>query len=135
MKFNRALGGGEFAGDLLIQQSGSNERNYFALTRGELFITPAQFFGFSSFFVRCPVPLDGGADSVQQTAAAKGFGQEFYGSGLHRAHRHRDVAMRSNKNDRNVDSRLSQLALQFDAAQSWHAHIEHEARRPFGSRV
>src|SRR6266568_5453409 len=34
MKFDRALGGGEFAGDLFVQQSGGNERHHFALTRG-----------------------------------------------------------------------------------------------------
>src|SRR5438132_2215952 len=43
--------------------------------------------------------------------------------------------MRGNENDRNVDPRLSQLALKLDAAQPRHAHIEHEAGRPFGSRV
>src|SRR6185503_20119038 len=48
MKFDRSLGGSEFAGDLFIQQSGCNERHHFALTRGELFITLPQFSGFSS---------------------------------------------------------------------------------------
>src|SRR5437016_2174100 len=43
--------------------------------------------------------------------------------------------MCSNENDRNVDSRLSQLALKLDSTQPRHAHIEHEAGRPFGSRV
>src|SRR6267142_6997888 len=58
MKFDGSLGGGEFAGDLFVQQSGGNERQHFALTRGELFVTLAQFSGLRSLFVRGSVPLD-----------------------------------------------------------------------------
>ena len=64
MKFDRSLGGSEFAGDLFVKQSGGNERHHFALTRRELFITLPQFSGFRSLLVRCSVPLDGGADGV-----------------------------------------------------------------------
>src|SRR6266404_4937234 len=120
MKFDRSLGGGEFAGHLFIQQSGCNQSHHFALTGGELSITLAQFSDFRSLFARGSVPLDGGADRVQQIAAAEGLGKEFHGSRFHRAHRHQDVAMSSNENDRNVASRLSQLALKIHAAQSWH---------------
>src|SRR6266404_43908 len=43
--------------------------------------------------------------------------------------------MSSNENDRNVNSRLSQLALKIHTAQPWHPHIEHEAGWSFRSRV
>src|SRR2546422_10657478 len=100
---------------------------YTTLFRSELFITLPQFSCLRSLLVRCSIPLDSGADGVQKTAAAERFGKKFHGARFHRAHRHRDVAMRSNENDRNVNSRLSQLALKLDAAQPWHADIEYEA--------
>ena len=43
MEFDRALGGGEFTGDLLIKHSRGNERHHFALTRSKLLIALVQF--------------------------------------------------------------------------------------------
>ena len=51
MKFDRSLGGSEFAGDLFIEHSRGNEGHDFALARGELFIAFAQFAIFRALFV------------------------------------------------------------------------------------
>ena len=83
MKFNCSLGDGEFAGSLFVMLPSNNESRHFAFTRRELLITLAKFSSFRSRFVRLKIPLDGGEDSVQQSAIAKGFGKEFHRSRFH----------------------------------------------------
>jgi hypothetical protein len=41
MKFNRSLGGGEFAGNLFVKLPSNNQSHHFPLTRRELLISLA----------------------------------------------------------------------------------------------
>src|SRR6266566_452859 len=48
MKFDRSLGGSEFAGDLFIQHSRSNERHHFTFAWSKLLVALVQFRAFRS---------------------------------------------------------------------------------------
>src|SRR6516225_484292 len=48
------------------------------------------------------ISLEGGLDRVQQVLLAKGLGQEFDRAGLHCPHRHRDVAVAGQEDDRQI---------------------------------
>jgi hypothetical protein len=76
-----------------------------------------------------PISLDGGLDRIQEVLLAEGLGQEFHRAGLHCPHRHRDVAVTGQEDDRQIDVRCIQLLLKIKAAFAGQAHIEHETAR------
>jgi hypothetical protein len=49
----------------------------------------------------CAVALNRLVNRIEQRLVAKGFGQKLNRAGLHRFHRHRNVAMAGNEDDRN----------------------------------
>src|ERR1700758_3447118 len=72
-------------------------------------------------------------DRIEQVLLPKWLGQEFNGAALHRLYRHRDIAVPSNKNDRELDVGCSQLALKFETARPGQPYIEHKTGGPFGA--
>src|SRR5207245_10546334 len=80
-----------------------------------------------------PVALDRAADGVEEVLLAERLRQELHGAGLHGLDGHRDVAMPGEKDDWQCRVRLGQLALQVQTAQTWQAHVEHEASRRIGA--
>jgi hypothetical protein len=58
-----------------------------------------------------------------------GLGQKLNCTGFHRLHRHRDVAMAGNENDRNRRSGRSQFQLEIESARSGQTHVEDKACR------
>ena len=55
---------------------------------------------------------------IQQILVAERLGEELDGSGLHGPHGHRDVTVGANKDDRNINLSLSQLALEIEPTYS-----------------
>ena len=55
------------------------------------------------------------------------LGEELDGPRLHGSYRHRDVAMRSDENDRNLNIGLGQLALETEPTDSRQPDIQDEA--------
>ena len=76
---------------------------------------------------RGAVALDADINGVEQVLIAKRLGQEFDRAGLHGAHRHRDVAVPGDEDDREVEPRLRDFALEIEPAQARHADVEHQA--------
>ena len=72
-------------------------------------------------------------DRIEKVLLAKWLGQELNGASLHRLHRHRDIAVSGNKNDRELDIGCSQLALKFQTARPRQPYIKHKTSRPFGT--
>ena len=83
--------------------------------------TPGKLLLFSPNFIK------GIVDSVQQGVLAEGFRQE-----INRTRPHRLIAdflstTRRNENDGNWTVLPGQVALQFQAAHSWHSYVKNEA--------
>src|SRR5579864_6325122 len=74
-------------------------------------------------------------NSVKHILLAKRLGQELNRSGSYRLHRHRNVAMPGNEDDRNGDSGVSQFGLKIKSAQSWQSNVEHQATGDIGKLV
>src|SRR5215470_16187998 len=84
-------------------------------------------------FTTCPVALDRSRDRVQKILLPKWFGEEIDGTGLHGSHRHRNISMSGDKNNRNSNVGLCQLGLEVETAQSRQSDIEHEAAWNIGT--
>src|SRR4030095_15466751 len=88
-----AVGGRELVRDLLVQESGDDERHDLALAGRELLVALAQRARIAPLRVRDAVALDRRTDRVDQGLLANGLGQELDGARLHRADGHRDVCV------------------------------------------
>jgi hypothetical protein len=73
--------------------------------------TLAQFRNFLQVPPRRAVALKGLLNRVQEILIAEGLGKEFRRPGFHSPHRHRDVAVTSDEDDRKFDPMRGQFAL------------------------
>src|SRR5882672_1420069 len=76
-----------------------------------------------------PVAIDRASNGVEQLLLAERLRQELDRAGLHRPHRHGDVAVAGEEDDRHLGVRLDELALQIQPTQPREAHVEYEASR------
>ena len=83
------------------------------------------------FLLRAPrtVLFQGGGNGVEEILVTKGLGEEVDGAGFHGAHRHGNISMAGEENDRYGNFGLRQLFLTFETTHSRETHIEDEAAR------
>src|ERR1700733_4493490 len=55
------------------------------------------------------------------------LGQEFHSPGFHRFHGHWNISMTGNEDDWNMNTRVSQLALEVQAVHSRKSHVQNKA--------
>ena len=73
-------------------------------------------------------------DGVQKVLLLEWLGQEIHGAGFHGARRHRDVAVRGDKNNRNPDSDRLQLFLNLQTIAARELDVQDQAARRFRTR-
>jgi hypothetical protein len=76
----------------------------------------ANFIKFRALLPEFAVAGNGFLNSAQQVLTANWFGQELMRPFFHRAHRHRNIAVTGNEDDRNLDVRAVQFELEIKAA-------------------
>src|ERR1700731_2692296 len=97
--------------DLLVKPAADNEAHHFPLAGRQRVETGPQFCNFLRVTPRRAVALKGLLNRVQKILIAEGLGKEFRRPGFHGAHRHRDVAVTSDEDDRKFDPIRGQFAL------------------------
>ena len=117
MKLDSFLSGSQFRGDLFIEHSRNDTRRHFALTRRKQFVTRTQTRQLSLQVARSAIAPNRLLDGVEQILLAKRFGKKLDRTGFHRLHRHRDITVTRNEDDRNLNAGCDQLPLQIQAAQ------------------
>jgi hypothetical protein len=70
------------------------------------------------------------ANRIEQILVAERLGQKLDGARLHRPHRHRDIAIARNEDDRQRRVRGGNLPLHVEPAAARETNIEHNAARP-----
>ena len=73
------------------------------------------------------IALERALDPVDEILIAEGLLQKVERSVLHGFHRHGNVTVSGDEDDRNGRAAQVELLLQLDAAHARHAHIEHQA--------
>src|SRR5260221_1706872 len=127
MDLDRNLAQPQFAGDLLVDQSGSDEAHHLSFALGQPLEVYAQVCDPMLVLPAFAVALERGGDRVQHVLIAKRLGEKIDGAGFHGLHRHRDVAVPGHEYDGNVDVRLAELGLKIEPADPRQPDIEDEA--------
>ncbi len=116
MNFHRVFGSSNLGGNLFIEHASYDPGNNFTLARRQQLEMLPQRRDFSFALAPAPIAIQRDLNRIQKILIAKWFGKKLDGSRLHGSHRHRDVAMRSDKDDRNADVTLGQFLLEIEAA-------------------
>jgi hypothetical protein len=74
-----------------------------------------------------PVPFQGNLNRIQQILIAERLSKKLDGSRFHGSHGHRDVTVRSEKDDWNVHASLGQLLLEVEATDPGKPDVENQA--------
>jgi len=118
----------QLAADLFVQSAGYDVRHDLSLARTKRRESPSQLLHLRLPIQGGTAALDRAADGGEQNIVAERLGQELDGSRLHRLHRHRDIAVTSDENDRQV-SPVAESMLQIEPAEAGQRYIEHQAAR------
>jgi hypothetical protein len=127
MELHRLLDNAKIGRDLLVQLARRQRREHFALARSE--------GGQSLPELRVGRSRQSGRGVLRDCCSYRGherrcrdrLRQKIRGAGLDRQHRHRNVAVPSDEDDRQWLPRRRQAALQFDSVDARHRDVQHEA--------
>jgi hypothetical protein len=86
-----------------------------------------QLFGLP----KLSVLLNAELDRIEQLLLTEGLGKELYGAGFHRADRHSDVIISTDKDYRHQSVRTLKLVVEIEATLARQPDIKNEASRAF----
>src|SRR6266436_2431285 len=126
---------GDFAGpqlksDLLIEHSRNYQGHNLTLAYSQSRVALSQFGKVTLLLARHTVAIQSLADRIQQVLVLERLGQELHGTGFHGLHRHRNISMSGDKDDGNLHTRITQLALKVQTVDARKAHVQNKAARP-----
>src|SRR5687768_13341909 len=90
----------ELGGDLLVQPPGDYPPEDFALPLRERAVARLRIGEPGRLAASLPIALDRGVHGIEQRLLVEGLGEELHGARLHGAHRHRNVAVPGDEDDR-----------------------------------
>src|SRR5215469_1292813 len=125
------LAGPDLSGDLLVHAAHHHQRHDGPLPRGQRFIALAQDGHLLLLLAPVAITMQSDLHRVEQVLLAERLGEELHRARLHGADRHRDIAVSGEKNDRQTDVGLVELALEVEPTLFRQAHVENEAARHF----
>src|SRR5260370_9003733 len=126
---------GDFAGPelrsyLLIEHARNHQAHDLALACGHRLVALSQLGKLTLLLARHPVAIQSLVDRIQQVLVSERLGQELHRTGFHGLHRHRNISMPGDEDDRNPDARVSQLALKIQTVDSRKPHVQNQATWP-----
>src|ERR1700722_6499625 len=129
MDLHGGLGDADIAGNLLAEAATRDLAPDFALARAQRLEAFPE--GRHSHFVLPPgtIAREAERNGVQEVLIAERLRQELDGAALHRVHRHWNVAVPGDEDDRQVPVGCGKLALKIETALSRKPDVEHEASR------
>jgi len=121
------FGGSNLSRNLLVEPARDDHGDDFPLSRCQRFEALPQHCNFRFSLTSGPIPLQRDLNRIQQILIAEWLSEEFNGSRLHGSHRHRDIAVRGDKDDRNRNVSFSQFLLEVEPTCPWEPNVEDEA--------
>src|ERR1700739_175576 len=106
----------ELGSDLFVEQAGDNHTQNIPLPGAQRVKALPKFCYFRPLLASGAVAGDRSLNRLQQILATERLGQKLHRACLHGLYRHGNVAMASDKDDRNVDVRFAQFALKIQCA-------------------
>ena len=129
MHLYRGFGDADIVGNLLVEAAGRNVDHDLALAGAERRETLLERSQCPVSFPTDTIAREAGLHSIKEFLITEWFCEELNGTPLHRLHRHWDVGMRCNEDDRHLSVSGGKIALKLETATSRHSHVEHQASR------
>src|SRR6202451_465802 len=126
MSLNRKFAHSLLIRDLLVEKTRNYQLQHFLLARRESIDSRANSPYFRRTLPQLTVAGNRFLNGVQQILTANRLRQELIRTFFHGAHRHRDVAMTGNEDNRNLNIGRAQLELKIEAAQPRHPYVENK---------
>ncbi len=127
MDFDGDLADPHLPGNLLVHQARGRQRHHFALTLAERGVALAQVVAALQRLALGAVHGNCRGHRVEEILVPEGLGQEVHRAGLHRPHRHLDIAMPGDEDHRQAHAALVHLALHLQPVGHLQAYVEHHA--------
>src|SRR2546427_10269816 len=108
-------------------RSRNHQAHDLALACGQRLVALSQLGKLTLLLARHPVAIQSLVDRIQQVLVPEGLGQELHRTGFHGLHRHRNISMPGDEDDRNLDARVSQLALKVQTVDSRKSYVQNKA--------
>src|SRR5258708_6964686 len=112
---------------LLIEHARNHQAHDLTLAPAQGLVAFSQRGKVTLLTARHTVAIQSLSDRIQQVLVVKRLGEKLHSTRFHGPHRHRNIPMTGDENDGNVDSCISQLALQVEAVRSGKAHVQNKA--------
>src|SRR5438067_9063601 len=119
----------ELAGDLLVEPAGDDEAQDLSLAGGQGLEAGPQFGEAYLVGAADAVLFKRDTDRIEQILVAERLGQKLDGARLHRRHRHRDVAIAGDEDDRQRRVRGGNIPLHSPTAATRKTYLQHNAAR------
>src|ERR1700722_9617441 len=119
--------GSDLSRDLLVEHACDHHSDDLTLSGAQRVEAFAQHCELRLLLASHPVPSQSRMNGIQEILVVEGLGEKLHGPRLHGSYRHRDVVMRSDENDRNLNIGFGELALQSESADPRQPDIEDEA--------
>src|SRR5229473_45535 len=123
------LAGSDFGGNVLVENAGDHEGHNLPLSRSQCVIALVQIVDLGLLFSCRSVTLKCLLNGVQKILVPKRLRQKLHGARLQRSDRHRNVSMRSDKDDGDLHADLGQLALEIEPTHLRQSYIQNQATR------
>src|SRR3984957_6843026 len=118
MNLYSVFGDSNLSRSLFVGHAGDDHGDDFALSWRERCEAFPQRRNFHPSLASRAIPLQRDLNRIQQILVAERFGEELDGSRLYGPHGHRDVTVGANKDNRDINLRLRQLALEIEPTHS-----------------
>jgi hypothetical protein len=127
MNFHGDLAQLELGGNLLIRPTGGNAGHDFSFAWRQGLKTFLQFCANGYVLSPGTVLTNSQHDCIEQFLVPEWLCQELDGSGFEGPRRHRDVAVAGDENNRKMNPRSCEVALEIESASPRQSDIEHDA--------
>src|SRR5579863_2804525 len=114
MFFHRDFANTETTADLLVQEAHNHQRHHIAFARGEVGVTSLQYLGLLFAAEQSFAPLDRTPDGLQKHIALVRFRQKLDRARFHGLHRHWNITLAGDKNDRHAGTLYNHSLLQVE---------------------
>ena len=127
MDLHRDFADADFRGGLLVHEAGTHQTHNLLLALAEPLELGAQPRRFFVLLTTRPIGVERNPNGIEKVLFTQWLGEELDRAGLHGFHRHRNIAMTGNEDDRGVDLRPRQFGLEIETAQSRQPDIQNQA--------
>src|SRR5579863_1473263 len=135
MDLYRRLAGADFGGNMFVEHARDYQGHNLPLTCGQCVVALVQIIGLGLLLSCLAVSLQSLLNRVQQILIPKGLRQKLDRARFKSFHRHWNVAVRGDKDDRDFNADFRQLSLKIESTHLGQSYIQNQTTRVVGGAL